>query len=284
LKKFCFYIILVILVVIIGLQFTGSIKVKVILDALRIVPTEEETIQIVYTALKAGDAIALVKCSGNKEELKDYAKEIVEKAFLIDDESTSDDYDYMKNKYRGYTASIRGIGIYIMKYEFDYSETGVQTQWVNERVKEILKALELEDKSEYEKIKRIHDYIIDNISYDITAKNNSAYEGLKNGITACQGYANLAYKLFTEAGIHARIVTGIADGEAHAWNIVRIGDLWYNIDCTWDDPIGGSNHDRRYDYFLKNNAQFMEHIRDEEYDTEEFNTKYRMADESWQIE
>lgn len=270
--------------VVTGLQLIGEIHVESVLKLFQTVPSEEKAVQMVYAALKSGNIMTSVKYSGKKEDLESYAQEIVEKAFLIDDKDTSDDYDYMKNKYRGYTASIRGIGIYTIKYQFNYSETDVQTEWVNKTVKSILEDFKLKDKSEYEKIKKIHDYIIDNISYDITVQNNSAYEGLKNGATACQGYANLAYKFFTEAGINARIVTGIADGEAHAWNIVQIEDLWYNIDCTWDDPIGGGNHNSQYDYFLKNNHDFKDHIRDEEYDTEEFNKEYRMADENWKAE
>ena len=91
----------------------------------------------------------------------------------------------------------------------------------------------------------------------------------------------MAYKMFEEAGVNCRIITGIADGEPHAWNIVQVGDVWYNIDCTWDDPIGGGKHSNQYDYFLKSNNDFKGHERDEEYRTEEFQQKYNMTDHSW---
>lgn len=283
LKKVVFYIVSILLVAFAGLVFAGEIKLDIasMAQTLNIVPSKEETVKIVYEALKAGDETVRVQYVGSKKDIESFAKETVEEAFLIDDKESTDDFDYMKNKYRGYTAWISGAGIYTIHYEFDYSETKTQTDWVNERIEQILRELKVENKSEYEKIKKIHDYIIENTSYDLTVKYNSAYEGLKNNVTACQGYANMAYKMFEEAGVNCRIITGIADGEPHAWNIVQVGDVWYNIDCTWDDPIGGGKHSNQYDYFLKSNNDFKGHERDEEYRTEEFQQKYNMTDHSW---
>lgn len=283
LKKVTFYVVSILLVALAGLVYAGEIKLDVasMAQTLNIVPTKEETVKIVYEALKAGDETVRVQYVGSKKDIEAFAKSSVEEAFLIDDKESTDDFDYMKNKYRGYTAWISGAGMYTIHYKFDYSETKTQTDWVNKRIEQILKELKIENKSEYEKIKKIHDYIIENTSYDLTVKYNSAYEGLKNNVTACQGYANMAYKMFEEAGVNSRIITGIADGEPHAWNIVKIGDVWYNIDCTWDDPIGGGKHSNQYDYFLKSNKDFKSHERDEEYRTEEFQRKYNMTDHSW---
>lgn len=283
-KKVCFYIISIILVVVISLQLAGELDVTSVITTFKTVPSEEEAVQTVYEAMKTGDTNISIYYAGSKSELESYAQQIVEEAFLIDDETTSDDFDYMKNKYRGYTAGISGLGVYTINYEFEYSETETQTEWVNEQVAQIISDFGFDEKSEYEKVKMIHDYIIDNISYDITVQYNSAYEALMSQATACQGYANLAYKLFTEAGIGCRIITGTADGEAHAWNIVEIDGLWYNIDCTWDDPIGASSDNNQYDYFLKSNNNFTDHVRDAEYDTDEFNEIYRMTDKNWKAD
>lgn len=280
-KKVCFYVISIALVIMLGLVYTGEINLATVAGSLGVVPSREEAVDTIYDAIKTGVTSISVQYAGKRDKVEGYAKQLVEEAFTIDDKGTTDDYDYMKNKYRGYTAWISGAGIYTIHYKFDYSETKVQTAWVNEQVTQILKQLKIEDKSEYVKVKKIHDYIIKNLSYDITVKYNSAYEGLKSGATACQGYANLAYKMFMEAGVDCRVVTGIADGEAHAWNIVRIKNKWYNIDCTWDDPIGGGNHNNKYDYFLKSNNDFRAHTRDKEYNTKEFNEQYKMADHSW---
>lgn len=250
----------------------------------QLLKTEEnrkEIVQIVRQGMLDGEDEITVKYIGGRKELRSITMEAVEKALSQDDPSTSDDFDYLKHKYRGYTAVIKGFAFYAeITYRFTFSETKMQTDWVDKTVKKIIQDFHFENKSTYEKIKMIHDYIIKNTSYDITVQNNSAYEGLHCKATACEGYANLAYKMFTEAGIGARVITGTADGEAHAWNIVELGGVWYNIDCTWDDPLGGESNNS-YNYFLKSSYDFADHIRDEEFDTDDFYLKYPMAKESW---
>lgn len=282
-KKVCLYIVGILLVVGLALGLTGQLQLSQILHALGVVETEEGAVQSIYDAFMEGHDYVSIRYYGDKKDIEAFAQSVVEQAFLIDDETTSDDFDYLKNKYRGYTASISGFRIFKINYCFDFSESRVQTKIVNDNVKKILDELNLEKESEYVKTKKIHDYIIENTAYDITVKNNSAYEGLENHATACQGYANMAYKMLTEAGVQCRVITGKADNVPHAWNIVRIGKLWYNLDCTWDDPIGGANDNigKKYSYFLKANKNFKEHIRDAEYDTAEFNEKYKMSEQNW---
>lgn len=85
----------------------------------------------------------------------------------------------------------------------------------------------------------------------------TAEGALVNKLAVCQGYAEAFSLLCHKAGIQTEMVYGIADNgqsrESHAWNIVRIDGVWYQIDATWDDPItqntaGGAN--LRYSYFL----------------------------------
>ncbi|SET42035.1 transglutaminase domain-containing protein [[Clostridium] polysaccharolyticum] len=280
-KRICFYIVCMFAVFFLILLYTGEIDFSSIAQSIHIVPSKEDAVQVVYDAIKTGETTKAVSYIGKRQRISAYASELVKEAFKIDDPVTSDDFDYMLNKYRGYTAYIKGFGIYTIHYEFEYSETAAQTKWVNQKVQQILKKLKLEDKSEYEKVKKIHDYIIEHTSYDLTVKFNSAYEGLRSNATACQGYANMAYKMFTEAGLDCRVITGVGNGISHAWNIVKIKDMWYNIDCTWDDPVGGGSRNNHYDFFLKSENDFGKHERDEEYRTIEFNEKYNMTEHSW---
>lgn len=116
--------------------------------------------------------------------------------------------------------------------------------------------------SEFDKVKAIHDYIVINVEYpsSIDMNNRSLFtaEGaLVNKLAVCQGYAEAFSLLCYKAGIQTEMVYGTADNgqstESHAWNLVRIDGVWYQIDTTWDDPItqntaGGAN--LRYNYFL----------------------------------
>ena len=60
------------------------------------------------------------------------------------------------------------------------------------------------------------------------------------------------------------IVPGLATNsegntENHAWNYVQINNIWYAVDCTWDDPIligpGFLTNSSKYKYFLKGETE-----------------------------
>ena len=95
------------------------------------------------------------------------------------------------------------------------------------------------------KIRYIHDYLVDNTSYDQTISQDNIYNlygALINKECVCEGYAKAFKYLLDEAGIDSVIVAGIAtntngETENHAWNYVAIEGNWYAIDVTWDDPI-----------------------------------------------
>ena len=51
------------------------------------------------------------------------------------------------------------------------------------------------------------------------------------------------------SGIESHVVTGTANGIAHAWNKVKIGGSYYNLDVTWDDPVPDVDGRITYGYF-----------------------------------
>ena len=72
----------------------------------------------------------------------------------------------------------------------------------------------------------------------------TAYGALMGGNAVCQGYA-LAYNLLlNKVGMETEYVTSSTIN--HGWSLVKIGDTWYHVDVTWDDPLtnlSGFNHD-----------------------------------------
>lgn len=203
----------------------------------------------------------------------------------LDDKSTSKDADYLKlsiNRIQWqWTYNPLGTTA-TLKLTVAYKATLAQEQKVDAKIKSVLKSLKLENKSDYKKVKAIHDYIINRVSYDQTFMKYSAYNALINKSSVCEGYAAAAYRMFLDSGIESRIIIGFADGGAHAWNIVKVNGKWYNIDLTWDDPIMSNGKQAlRYDYFLKNDADFGNHIRDIKYRTQEFYKKYPIAAKSY---
>lgn len=116
--------------------------------------------------------------------------------------------------------------------------------------------------SNYEKILYVHNWIIDNTSYDTSNGKNTSniYGCLVNKSAICEGYARAYKYLLDELNIPCVLVSGTAvdengGTERHAWNYVYINNNWYSVDTTWDDPIiignGKVNDSIRYKYFLK---------------------------------
>ena len=189
----------------------------------------------------------------------------IEQAFKIDKKNTSSDYDYLRYKYKSVEVLIRGImNSYKVTYHFQYNESAKQTAKVDKRIDEIFKELNIDNKKDNQKIKAIHDFIITNASYDMDLHHNTAYANLILQKSVCQGYAALTSKMMTQAGIPCRIITGMGKNTTHAWNIVKLDGHWYNIDCTWDDPVGQNGRSYlEYNYFLKSEKEFNDHERDE---------------------
>ncbi|MCD8384466.1 MAG: fibronectin type III domain-containing protein, partial [Clostridiales bacterium] len=190
------------------------------------------------------------------------------------------DWGYMSGSY-GYETS-GGYYYTTLSLSYTYYTTTSQESWVRTQISSIVSSLGLTGMTTYEKIKAIYDYICDNVVYDYAHLSNSsytlqftAYAALHNGTAVCQGYAVLFYRMALQAGIDARVVVGYAWGDAdapHAWNIVQIGSYYYNLDSTWDAGMS------TYSYFLKCPANFdSEHVRDSDYTTSSFTSKYPMA-------
>lgn len=127
--------------------------------------------------------------------------------------------------------------------------------------------------NDYENIKMLHDYLVDNIEYDTTISRNNIYDvygALVNRVSVCEGYARSFKYILDEMGIPCVLVIGTGtnsqgETERHAWNYVELEGSWYAVDCTWDDPIiiggGGQTLESRYKYFLKGANEFnSDHI------------------------
>lgn len=157
-----------------------------------------------------------------------------------------------------------------------YQTTAEQEAAVDKKLQTVLwETLNLDTKNltNYEKTKKIYDYICQNVKYDEAHLDNpnykiqfSAYGAFIKGTSVCQGYASLLYRMLEEAGLDARVVVGF-EGERHAWNIVRLGNKYYYLDSTWDAEMS------KYGYFLKGYTNF-EKDHTPEHGTSVFEDKY----------
>lgn len=176
--------------------------------------------------------------------------------------------DYLKWQYGGWKANVsyygQGKTYYLtLTYNVSYYTNQIQEREVDSVVSGLLDQLDLKGKNDYEKVETIYDFICSNVAYDFDHLNDTsymqkftAYAALIDKKAVCQGYAVLFYRLALEEGIDARVISGSGNGGAHAWNIVKIGTKYYNLDTTWD--AGRST----YSYFLKGKRNFTDHIVD----------------------
>lgn len=118
--------------------------------------------------------------------------------------------------------------------------------------------------SDYEKVKAVHDYIINNSRYDmdlfekgtVEEESYTAYGTLVSGVSVCEGYAKSMKYLLDEIGVESLVVIGESRNQNHAWNLVKLDGEYYHIDATWDDPITNNGDNiLQYNYFNLSDTQ-----------------------------
>lgn len=148
-------------------------------------------------------------------------------------------------------------------------DINIQLEKLEKRSEEILQGAQ---GTNYQKIQYIHNWLIDNISYDTTySKSNirNIYGALVSGEVVCEGYAKAFKYLLDKLDIPCILVSGEAVNsedtrENHMWNYVKINEVWYAVDVTWDDPIisnnGELNKENRYKYFCQGDNIMTNHF------------------------
>jgi transglutaminase/protease-like cytokinesis protein 3 len=164
------------------------------------------------------------------------------------------DYDYLSMKSYAYSAVSTGSQINI-KYTISYRITKAYNDTFIRKAKSIVAGFGGSDAS---KIKKIHDYLVNHVDY--IDGGYTAYNALSDHGAVCEGYALAFYEMCKFAGVDCRVVTGTAYGSRgegnHAWNVVKSGSTWYNMDVTWDDTTDSTK------YYLKSTSAFPNHYAD----------------------
>lgn len=173
----------------------------------------------------------------------------------------------------------------------EYLTSEDEEAYVTKKVNSVVKKLGLtsSSKTEYEKVRLIYDYVMKLITYDDYHYNSgepypymhSAYAAFDTGYAVCQSYATVFYRLCEEAGISARVIPGNPNekgSSTHGWNIVKIGNDYYNLDATWDDSANPTHI-----YFLKNKAEFAGHTRQSDFASKSFEKAFPTALKSYPL-
>ena len=165
-------------------------------------------------------------------------------------------------------------------FNVTYLATHEELAVVEDYVETVIEDFSFEGKDDFLKTKYIYEHVSTNFTYDHTLTQFSAYDGVTTGAMVCQGYALLTSALLWEADVPNRIVTGTSRMQNHAWNIVEIDGAWYNLDSTWD-AVDEADEFMDWNYFLKNQADFLGHDSFSFYLTDTYLDDHPFAEESY---
>ena len=148
-----------------------------------------------------------------------------------------------------YTYSIRLV------CDEDYKDANKRLEYNQsiESYKAIVSSLFEEDSTDLDKVRIVHDYIINHAKYayeadGVTPKSTSYAHNMLgivlNGEGVCESYTELFTYLLKSFNIPAITVSGKGytnknkSGEPHAWNYVYLNNQYYMFDVTWNDSTG----------------------------------------------
>lgn len=178
--------------------------------------------------------------------------------------------------YVGNGAGFSILNGYVVSFSPYYNEKLATEEVIsafNDRVNKILDETTAPGMSQVEMALSLHDYLVLHCAYDWNVVNGrgassynvyTAYGALMEGDAVCQGYAMAYNLLLNKVGMETEYVTSSTIN--HGWSLVKIGDIWYHVDVTWDDPtfdFSGYSHDLpglcSHDYFLVSTAKMADH-------------------------
>ncbi|SFF06011.1 Transglutaminase-like superfamily protein [Paenibacillus algorifonticola] len=178
-----------------------------------------------------------------------------------------------------YGYDYRTLTLYV-SYENPVKEMRAKQREIMLEAQRIVAATITPEMSDEEKRLAIYDYLNDTTVYDDDALDNaykydfrkvdpafydaySTYGIMINKLGVCMSYA-YTYKLLNDlAGVETIVVTGYLDGVPHAWNKVKIGGEWLNVDPT----NNATNSDVPYLLYNANDATAIneEYVEDVSY-------------------
>lgn len=212
--------------------------------------SKQDIINIYYTILNSGMTDFTFYCSNEYKECINDINYVSNNQLLL---SSINNFVPVYNSFENIETEFDSLGKVDIHITYNYNIN--QIHKINAKVDEIFTEVIKDDMSLEDKIKAIHDYIINNTKYDTNRSDNkvvsyqsdNAYGALIENYAICGGYAD-SMKLFLDK---LDIPNYKVSSENHIWNLVYLNENWYHLDLTWDDPVTSTGEDvLEYDYFL----------------------------------
>ena len=226
------------------------------------VHSKKEIINSIYYLLNSGTTYSKRYCA------KDYTDCYKDMDAISSDTNTLsllNNYVHPYNSFDKITFNFDGT---VIEIEIEHAYTANEIIELNNYIDNFIIQNITNTMTPNEKIKIIHEHIINNTTYDnlksenikdTTYKSNTAYGVLMEGYGICSGYSD-AMKLFLD-NEKINIINYKISNDQHIWNLVYLDGKWLHLDLTWDDPVNAQNITRD-NYFLIT-TDILEKLNDE---------------------
>ena len=210
---------------------------------------QKHLLNIFYTIINSGTQNFTFYCDDNyKECTNDVIKLVSDKEIL----SNINNFVHPFNSFESINASYDEYGQIDLKINKVYTEQNIIE--VNNKIDSIIKSKIKKGMTNKQKIKTIHDYIINNGKYatdEIRKKYpnrsyNKANDILIDGVGLCSAYADAMALFLYEFNIDNYKIAS----NTHIWNLVKINNKWLHLDPTWDDPVTTTGIQKLEDIFF----------------------------------
>ena len=137
-------------------------------------------------------------------------------------------------QYNTYTSNNNVVGLeFEPKYTMSEDQRDIYQATVDSVAADWLSGIS-PSASDFDKALYVFETLIEKVDYDTNSlENQNILSVFLYQSTVCQGYADAAWYLLDKLGISSTIITGTANNESHAWNLVHLDGAYYYMDVTW---------------------------------------------------
>ncbi len=166
-------------------------------------------------------------------------------------------------------------GVYNVNIKATHILSASKRNETDKKIDNILSDIIKPNITDDEKVKAVHDYIVKNSQYDTSSVFYSDYDLLTEGKSVCNGYALLTYNMLKKLNIPVKFVFGTSDSQSHVWNMVKLGDYWFHLDTTWNDPVPDRDNISSYNYYMLTDEEITkDHVIEENQNLPQAKIKY----------
>ena len=214
------------------------------------VHSKEEIINAIYYLINSGVNYSERYCA------RDYEGCYSDMEAISSDTNLLSILNNYVHPYNSFDSIIFNFDDRVIQIEIKHTYSKEEVKNISDRVDKIIQENITDSMTIKDKIKSLHDYIINHTEYDVlktkniedtTYKSNTAYGVLFQGFGICSGYSD-TMKIFLDK---LNVINYKVSNDQHIWNLVYLDGTWYHLDLTWDDPVSDKNITRD-SYFMIN--------------------------------